>query len=91
MHFCWKERKAQQAEDDLIIFPDEADWVRVQQSTTGRVFVLKFKTSSQRLFFWMQEPKDDKDDELAKKVTTTLNNPPVPGQSGASADEEGLI
>lgn len=43
IHFCWKERASSTAEDDLIIFPDDAEFKRVPQCTTGRVYVLKFK------------------------------------------------
>lgn len=39
---------------DLIIFPDDCEFKKVSQCTTGRVFVLKFKAGSKRLFFWMQ-------------------------------------
>lgn len=39
---------------DLIIFPDDCEFKRVSQCTTGRVYVLKFKAGSKRLFFWMQ-------------------------------------
>lgn len=39
---------------DLIIFPDDCEFKRVPQCTTGRVYVLKFKAGSKRLFFWMQ-------------------------------------
>uniref|UniRef100_A0A1E1XSM3 Proteasomal ubiquitin receptor ADRM1 homolog n=1 Tax=Amblyomma sculptum TaxID=1581419 RepID=A0A1E1XSM3_AMBSC len=79
MHFCWKDRTTGAVEDDLIIFPDDAEFKKVTQCTTGRVYVLKFKSSSRRCFFWMQEPKEDKDDELVRKVNEYLNNPPVPG------------
>lgn len=41
-------------EDDLIIFPDDCEYVRVSQCTTGRVYLLKFKSSNRKLFFWMQ-------------------------------------
>ncbi|CAG2104433.1 unnamed protein product, partial [Medioppia subpectinata] len=58
MHFCWKDRQTGHIEDDLIIFPDEAEFKRVTQCTTGRVFVLKFKPSSRRFFYWSQEPKE---------------------------------
>ena len=39
---------------DLIIFPDDIEFKSVKQCTTGRVFVLKFKSSTRKLFFWMQ-------------------------------------
>merc|ERR1712029_601300 len=75
MHFKWKDRTSGTVEDDLIIFPDDIDFLKVDQCKTGRVYVLKFKSSSRRMFFWMQEPKDDKDEELCKKVNDSLNKP----------------
>lgn len=59
----------------MIIFPDDAEFLKVPQCTTGRVFVLKFKTSPRRLFFWSQEAKDDKDDEYVFKINEYINNP----------------
>ncbi|XP_046860321.1 proteasomal ubiquitin receptor ADRM1-like isoform X2 [Xenia sp. Carnegie-2017] len=82
MHFCWKDRTTGTVEDDLIIFPDDVEYKPVKQCKTGRVFILKFKISSRKLFFWMQEPKSNKDEELMKKVNDFLNNPPAPGSSG---------
>jgi len=83
MHFKWKDRTNGNIEDDLIIFPDDVEFKKVPQCTTGRVFILKFKNSSRKLFFWMQEPKDDKDEEFCKKVNEYLNNPPAPNSSGS--------
>lgn len=58
---------------DLIIFPGEADFIKIPQCTTGRVYLLKFKDhSSRRFFYWMQEPSTSKDDDLAKKVLIFL-------------------
>ncbi|XP_029467617.1 proteasomal ubiquitin receptor ADRM1 [Rhinatrema bivittatum] len=84
IHFCWKDRTSGNLEDDLIIFPDDCEFKRVPQCTTGRVYVLKFKAGSKRLFFWMQEPKTDKDEENCRKVNEYLNNPPMPGALGGS-------
>ncbi|KAI7691043.1 Proteasomal ubiquitin receptor ADRM1 [Sarcoptes scabiei] len=81
MHFCWKDRTTGQLEDDLIIFPDDAEFLKVPQCTSGRVFVLKFKTSPRRLFFWSQEPKDDKDDEIVSKINDYINNPMAASRS----------
>jgi hypothetical protein len=81
MHFCWKDRTSGTVEDDLIVFPDDIEFVSVKECTTGRVFLLKFKTSSRKLFFWMQEPKADKDEEHCRKVNELLNNPPTLGSA----------
>jgi hypothetical protein len=86
VHFQWKDRSSGAVEDDLIIFPEEAVFSKVKQGTTGRVFILKFKTSERKLFFWMQEPKDDKDKEYEEKMNQYINNPPVPGESTAGTD-----
>uniref|UniRef100_H2ZD01 Uncharacterized protein n=1 Tax=Ciona savignyi TaxID=51511 RepID=H2ZD01_CIOSA len=94
MHFCWKDRTSGRVEDDLIIFPDDCELKKVAQCKTGRVFLLTFKSSSRKLFFWMQVYPNyklktfktscflvaDKDDEYCKKVNDSLNNPPQPGQ-----------
>ncbi len=53
---------------DLIIFPGDAEFKRVSQCQTGRVFILKFKDSARKYFYWMQEPSEDKDEDLIKKV-----------------------
>merc|ERR1711936_610942 len=89
MHLQWKDRTTGTIEDDLIIFPDDVEFKPVPACTTGRVFVLKFKTSNKRMFFWMQEPKADKDEEFCKKVNDNLNNPPAPG-SARSGGGSGL-
>jgi hypothetical protein len=63
----------------LIIFPEEATFKRVKQST-GRVFLLEFSATGRKMFFWVQEPKDDKDEEYVTKINQFINNPPVPDQ-----------
>ena len=88
MHFCWKDRQSGQVEDDLIIFPDDTEFKKVPQCTTGRVFVLKFKSSNRRCFYWMQEPKVEKDDDICKKVNEFLNNPSA--STSTSRNSSGL-
>jgi len=85
MHFCWKDRTSGTIEDDLIIFPDDIEFKKLVQCTTGRAFILKFKSSTRKFFFWMQETKEEKDEEHCKKVNELLNNPPAPGSSSAGA------
>ncbi|XP_046672275.1 proteasomal ubiquitin receptor ADRM1 isoform X2 [Homalodisca vitripennis] len=92
MHFCWKDRTSGTVEDDLIIFPDDCEFKKVAQCTTGRVYVLKFKSSNRKFFFWLQEPKTDKDEDNARKINEVLNNPPTPGsqRSGGATPDENL-
>ena len=74
MHLQWNDRTSGTVEeDDLILKPDEVEFC-----TTGIVFLLKFKGSDKKMFFWIQEPKSDKDEEFCKKVNDFLNNPPSP-------------
>ncbi|XP_013134966.1 PREDICTED: proteasomal ubiquitin receptor ADRM1 isoform X2 [Papilio polytes] len=82
MHFCWKDRTTGEVEDDLLIFPDDCEFVRVSECTTGRVYVLKFKSFSKKYFFWMQEPKSEKDDDYCRRINEALNNPPTSGGRG---------
>jgi len=93
IHFCWKNRQTGVVDpnDDLLLFPDEAEFLPVPQCTTGRVFVLKFKSSERRCFFWMQEPdkNKDKDKELMDKVNESINNPPAPGSDFGSGSTGG--
>ena len=91
IHFCWKDRQSGNVEDHLIIFPEDAEFKRVAQCTTGRVYVLKFKSGERLRFYWLQEPKEDKDDEFCKKVNEYLNHPPAPGsRSAAPGSGQGL-
>jgi len=81
-HFCWKDRTSGTVEDDLIIFPEDAEFLRVTQcKEEARVFLLKFKASSRKLFYWMQEPKADGDGERVTKVNEAINNPGAAGSS----------
>eukprot|EP01112_Ceratiomyxa_fruticulosa_P017845 TRINITY_DN5631_c0_g2_i3.p1 TRINITY_DN5631_c0_g2~~TRINITY_DN5631_c0_g2_i3.p1 ORF type:complete len:132 (+),score=24.72 TRINITY_DN5631_c0_g2_i3:100-495(+) len=77
VHFQWKERAGASIEDDLIIFPGETAFQKIE-SPSGRVYLLKF-TTGRKLFFWLQEPKTDKDAEYEQKVNSALN-----GETGMS-------
>lgn len=61
------------------IFPQGATWQRVPECKDGRVFLLKFKDSEVRRFFWMQEPTSTaakKDAEVLRRVNTLITSPP---------------
>merc|ERR550539_2047136 len=50
MHFKWKDRTTSTVEDDLIIFPDDVEFKKVPQCTTGRVFYLKVQVDHSETF-----------------------------------------
>ncbi|WWC92986.1 uncharacterized protein L201_007950 [Kwoniella dendrophila CBS 6074] len=54
-HFSWKNRTTGQVEDELLIFPGEATFERVEQDVSGRTHILKFSSSDQKYFFWIQK------------------------------------
>lgn len=65
--------------------------VHVPECHTGRVYLLKFKSSSQKLFFWMQNASDVKDKENVERVNKLINDPQaaVAEQSGRSGRSVG--
>lgn len=94
-HLQWIDRSTSTVEDDQIVFPDEAIFEKVNQSS-GRVYVLKFLTDDRKLFFWLQEPKADDDAQLCSSVNFYLNQPldeeeqdaSVPQQSEDTAEDD---
>uniref|UniRef100_A0A0P6IVK8 Proteasomal ubiquitin receptor ADRM1 homolog n=1 Tax=Aedes aegypti TaxID=7159 RepID=A0A0P6IVK8_AEDAE len=89
IHFCWKDRTTGNVEDDLIVFPDDCEFKKIENVKNGRVFLLKFKSSSRRLFFWMQEPKTDKDEEWCRRINEVINNPPSSNSLGGGSGRGG--
>lgn len=60
VHFCWRPRSASldEPELDLVMIPSDGSFTPYKPggkvATNGRIFVLKFSSSSQRYLFWMQ-------------------------------------
>jgi 26S proteasome regulatory subunit N13 len=61
-HFCWKSQSSPDLEDFLII-PGDCQLIRHDAVSTGRVFMLKFSSSSQRQFYWLQEKSEGPNEE----------------------------
>ncbi len=63
VHFCWRKRSdpLDEPELDLVMVPTDGSFVPYEydaehptSKTNGRIFVLKFASSSQRYLFWLQ-------------------------------------
>ena len=65
IHFCWRPRSAPLSEPelDLVMVPSDGHFTPYEgrsldspakQPTNGRIYVLKFSSSSQRHLFWLQ-------------------------------------
>ncbi|KAI0304361.1 proteasome complex subunit Rpn13 ubiquitin receptor-domain-containing protein [Multifurca ochricompacta] len=91
LHFMWKNRVTEETEEDLILFPTDASFVSVTQAS-GRVYVLKFSSSDQRHFFWMQDASSERDEEFAFHVNRLLQIPgyiPVWGVTDSTSQTPG--
>ncbi|TBU46348.1 proteasome complex subunit Rpn13 ubiquitin receptor-domain-containing protein [Dichomitus squalens] len=77
LHFIWKNRSTNDAEEDLILFPGDATFQKVEQSAWGRTYVLKFSSSNQRHFFWMQDADSRRDEEFVGNVNRLLADPTI--------------
>jgi hypothetical protein len=73
LHFVWKNRTTGESEEDLILFPSDATFAKVSQS--ARTFVLKFSSSNQRHFFWMQDASSRRDEEFVANINSLLEDP----------------
>jgi 26S proteasome regulatory subunit N13 len=73
-HLQWHARgtSSNSPEEDLIIFPGEADFVRVN-SSPDRVFVLKWRGADTRMFFWMQDPDASTDQGHVDAINQVLS------------------
>lgn len=87
----WLDRRSRNTLEELMIFPNDAEWVKVDQVKDGRVYVLKFKGSDRRFFFWMQEQSEEKDEEYAKAVNKALGNEAPAAEEAAATGGEDTV
>ncbi|XP_073101789.1 26S proteasome regulatory subunit RPN13 isoform X2 [Elaeis guineensis] len=74
VHLQWLDRNQNTVEEDQIIFPAEAVFEKVTQSSE-RVYILKFSSDDRKFFFWMQEPRADGDSQICNSFNNYLNRP----------------
>lgn len=68
-----------------MIFPGSATYKRIDQCTTGRVYLLNIEGNKR--FFWMQEPKDDRDSTLEEKIAGAIADPAGFNAGGAAGGD----
>ena len=90
LHLQWLTRPGESVEHDLLLFAGSATWSAVEECKDGRVYCLKYKDSSKRQLFWMQEPSADKDGEISERINQLISSPPdeqqqLPLGAGAGA------
>lgn len=97
MCLCWKNRKTNKADDDMFIMgeSDPVSFTRIKgtKNPDDRVYLLHFKSSDRKLFYWLQDADQSKDRELVKKINYLLNRSQPPNESedpfiGFVADED---
>lgn len=78
VHFCWRPRSApfDEPELDLVMVPSDGSFTPYKPTssqnpsnpdkpTNGRIYVLKFSSSSQRYLFWLQSRSQNEDGNAA--------------------------
>jgi len=68
LHFNWKNRDTGETEEDLIVFEGDCSLSKVNNVPDGRVLVLKFTSSNQRYFFWLQDAEPSRDEFYIHEV-----------------------
>ncbi|KAJ3223930.1 hypothetical protein HK099_000526 [Clydaea vesicula] len=71
LHFYFKNRITNEVEDDKILFPFDAEFKELSSS----LFLLKFKSSSEKNFFWLQETSTKQEiDRLTNEFKHVIEN-----------------
>jgi len=97
IQFSWRDKTTGTVAEELILFPDDAVFRKVKESN-GRVYLLEFKNSNRKLFYWMQDKSDEKDQENCQLINKYINNPNsgntqgggTEGKSGGSINSQQL-
>jgi hypothetical protein len=74
MHIYWKDLNTNQTRQDLIVFPQEARFFKVAQSS-GRVYALQYHATSQIHFYWMQYADETQDALVAHRIQSCIDHP----------------
>jgi 26S proteasome regulatory subunit N13 len=95
LHVCWRDRETKVVGDDFIVFPGDAVFAKVPQSS-GRVYSLKFTSSGEVHFYWLQFKNREKDASIEESVNALIDDPDalggaMQGMGGDMAGAEQLM
>ncbi|EPX73221.1 19S proteasome regulatory subunit [Schizosaccharomyces octosporus yFS286] len=73
-HFQWGKRNEMDApEDDIVVFPSECNFEKIEECQNGRGYVLKYPSSSLSLFYWMQDIDASNDHTNASRINSLIH------------------
>ncbi|KAH8260782.1 hypothetical protein KR038_003551 [Drosophila bunnanda] len=96
VHFYWMDRRSGSVELDISVAPlGHLEFQRMEACMTGRVYVLRFCHSTQRHYFWMQEPDMKRDPEICRRINELLldneQSDRVDGTSAIDGDVDTVV
>jgi len=74
IQFLWKDKLTGTVVEEYILMSDDAVFRKVEESN-ARVYLLEWKTSNRKFFYWMQDKTDEKDQENCQTINKYINNP----------------
>nr|XP_044249542.1 proteasomal ubiquitin receptor ADRM1 homolog [Drosophila takahashii] len=86
VHIHWMDRRSGAVELDILATPGDLEFRRIDQCKTGRVYVLKYTRSTQRYFFWMQEPQAERDADFCQRINELIASGPRKYDESAAAE-----
>lgn len=58
---------------ELVIFPSDASFERISDDPSVRMYILKFHSSDQLHFFWLQDPDSSQDASNVEKINKIMS------------------
>jgi hypothetical protein len=93
MHLKWRERDSATVlpGDDHVVISGDQTFSRVDTGVAAdRVYLLQYKNSDRRFFYWMQEPKEEKDAAHVKKLQELIGQTIADNATGAGSTAAAL-
>ncbi|EPY50288.1 19S proteasome regulatory subunit [Schizosaccharomyces cryophilus OY26] len=72
-HFQWGKRDEMDApEDDIVVFPSECTFEKIEECPNDRGYMLKYPSSTLSLFYWMQDVDASNDQIYASRINSII-------------------